>query len=70
VDEKRVFRPRKIGLRRPEVHLRDLLAAACVLAAIIAGCASPAATDPRDAIASASSPAEPSGREKKSKFED
>jgi len=61
VDEKRVFRPRKIGLRRPEVHLRDLLAAACVLAAIIAGCASPAATDPRDAIASASSPAEPSG---------
>ena len=61
MDEKRVFRPRKIGLRRPEVHLRDLLAAACVLAAIIAGCASPAAIDPRDAIASASSPAEPSG---------
>ena len=37
------------------------LVAACVLAAIIAGCTSPAATDPRDAIASASSPTEPSG---------
>jgi CubicO group peptidase (beta-lactamase class C family) len=39
----------------------ESLAVACVLAAVLAGCASPAGTDPRDAIASASSPVEQSG---------
>ena len=59
MSEKRVSRPRKIRLRRPEVHLRDFLAAVCVFAAVLGGCASPASTDRRDAISSASSPAEP-----------
>jgi CubicO group peptidase (beta-lactamase class C family) len=38
----------------------ESLAAVCVLAAVLAGCASPAATSPRDAIAAGSPPAEPS----------
>jgi CubicO group peptidase (beta-lactamase class C family) len=36
------------------------LAAACVLAAVLAGCTSPAARDPRDATAAGLSPVEPS----------
>jgi hypothetical protein len=38
----------------------ESLGAACVLAAVLAGCASRAATGPRGATASGSSPAEPS----------
>jgi CubicO group peptidase (beta-lactamase class C family) len=38
-----------------------IIAIACVLAAVLTGCASPAAKDPRDAITSGSSSTEPSG---------
>ena len=46
-------------LRRVGVAVESL-AAACVLAAVLAGCGSPAATDRRDAISSGLSPAKPS----------
>ena len=51
------FVPHLLGLLGSVV---ESLAAACVLAALFAGCASPAATGPRDATAAGSSPAEPS----------
>ena len=38
----------------------ESLAGGCVLATILAGCASPTARDPRDASAAGSSPAKPS----------
>ena len=38
----------------------ESLAAACVIAAMLAGCAAPMPMDQRDAISSGSSPAEPS----------
>ena len=46
-------------LRLPRPHGESLVGV-CVLAAVLAGCASPEATGPRDAISSGSSAAEPS----------
>jgi CubicO group peptidase (beta-lactamase class C family) len=59
VQDNCVSRLRKTCLRRTVVCLGDLLTAACVLAAVLAGCASPAATDRRNAVVAVSSPAEP-----------
>jgi len=60
VDEQGVSRLNEIGAVRLLSLLGKSLVAACVLATVGAGCASPSASGPRDGIASGSSSAEPS----------
>ena len=58
MDENRAFRLRTIAFRPPEVYLCNLLTAACVLAAIFAGCAPQAETGARGTVSPASSAVE------------
>ena len=58
MSENRVSRLRTIAFRPPEVYLRNLLTAACVLAAIFAGCAPQAETGARGTVSPASSAVE------------
>ena len=60
MDEQRVSRPNEIGTVRLLTLLGDSLVAVCVLAAVVAGCASPSPTGARDGTASRSPTAEPS----------
>ena len=58
MDENRAFRLRTIAFRPPEVYLCNLLTAACVLAAIFAGCAPQAETGARGTVSPALSAVE------------
>ena len=58
MDENRAFRLRTIAFRPPEVYLCNLLTAACVLAAIFAGCAPQVETGARGTVSPALSAVE------------